>query len=131
MLGDILLVRTGFLKAYQALSPSERIDLATNPPAFLGLEPSEEMADFLHDSYFSAVVSDNPAVEAAPLPEEFEGSLHEYLIPLWGVPIGEMWDLERLSVLCEKRKGWKFLVTSAPFNVKGGVASWANAIAIL
>ena len=43
--------------------------------------------------------------------------LHEYLLALWGVPIGEMFDLERLSQECRAANRWKFFFTSAPANV--------------
>jgi len=43
--------------------------------------------------------------------------LHEYLLALWGVPIGEMFDLERLSKECRAANRWTFFFTSAPANV--------------
>jgi hypothetical protein len=48
----------------------------------------------------------------------------------WGTPIGEMWDLETLSKVCEKEGRWTFFLTSAPLNVKGGVGSPPGAIAV-
>ena len=45
--------------------------------------------------------------------------LHEYLLALWGCPLGEMVDLERLSEMCKEKKRWTFFVTSAPANVPG------------
>lgn len=56
--------------------------------------------------------------------------LHEYLLALWGVPIGEMVDLERVSELARRNARYTFFVTSAPFRTVGGVASWMNATAI-
>lgn len=47
--------------------------------------------------------------------------LHEYLLALWGCPLGEMIDLERLSQTCKEKKRWTFFVTSAPANVPGKV----------
>jgi hypothetical protein len=47
------------------------------------------------------------------------------------MPIGEIWDLERLSEVCAENKKWTFFLTSAPLNVDGGVASPPNAIAVL
>jgi hypothetical protein len=44
---------------------------------------------------------------------------------------GEFFDLERLAEKCRRRKKWTFFVTSAPFNVERGIASWGNALAIL
>lgn len=57
--------------------------------------------------------------------------LHEYLLALWGCPLGELWDLEELAAKCRKSGKWTFLLTSSPTNVNGGVGSHANAIAIL
>lgn len=57
--------------------------------------------------------------------------LHEVLLSGWGCPIGEMFDLEGLAEECRKRGRWSFFFCSEPMNVKGGVASPPNAIAIL
>lgn len=45
--------------------------------------------------------------------------LHEKLLALWGVPIGELWDLEKLAEKCVERKQWTFFLSSAPNHVKG------------
>jgi hypothetical protein len=45
--------------------------------------------------------------------------LHEYVLALWGMPLGEMFDLERLSEKCKERKRWTFFFTSSPAHVKG------------
>jgi hypothetical protein len=45
--------------------------------------------------------------------------LHEHLLALWGVPIGEMLDLERLAQRCRELGRWTFFFTSAPANVHG------------
>lgn len=60
----------------------------------------------------------------------FPAELHNWLLSQWGMPIGEMWDLERLANECEKRQRWSFFLTSSPLNTKGGVASPPNALAI-
>lgn len=57
--------------------------------------------------------------------------MHEVLLSGWGCPIGELFDLETLAVECRKRNKWSFFVCSEPLNVKGGVGSPPNAIAIL
>jgi hypothetical protein len=59
----------------------------------------------------------------------FKG-LHDHLLSMFGMPIGEMWDLEALAEECERQKRWSFLFTSSPLNVTGGVASPPNALAI-
>ena len=51
-------------------------------------------------------------------------SADEWLLTEWGTPIGEMWDLETLSKVCEKEGRWTFFLTSAPLHVKGGVGTF-------
>jgi hypothetical protein len=43
--------------------------------------------------------------------------LHEVLVAGWGCPIGELFDLEALSVQCKKSKRYSFFVASEPCNV--------------
>jgi len=128
-IGDILFVRSGFGKAYAALTAAERIALAAAPPGYIGVDQSAEMTAWIHDSYFAAVAGDQPGFESWPALGPL--TLHEQVLSFWGIGLGEFFDLERLAQLCEKRKKWTFFVTSAPFNVDRGIASWANAIAIL
>lgn len=136
-IGDILLVRSGFLKNANSLTYEQKaahhLQLhkfgLDDGQRYIGVEQSEEMLDFLHDSYFSAVAGDQPAFEAWPSRKDYY--LHEKLLALWGCPIGELWDLERLAEKCAERKQWTFFLASAPNHVKGGVSSTANALAIV
>ena len=130
--GDILLIRTGWLERHKSLTKEEKQDRSTwelTQHQYAGLEASEDMKDFLHDSYFAAAAADNPSLEVWP-PESLEASLHAALLPLWGVPIGELWDLEALSQKCRQENRWSFLVTSSPAHVPGGVGSPPNALAL-
>ncbi|KAJ9630059.1 hypothetical protein H2204_008714 [Knufia peltigerae] len=129
--GDLLFIRSGFVDHYNQLDEKERKRLGTlkaTEYTFVGVEQTEEMLDFLHDNYFSAVIGDAPAFEAWP---RSGLNLHEYLLPLWGLPIGEMWDLERLAEMCKSQNQYTFFISSAPANVPGGVGSHPNAIAII
>ena len=58
-------------------------------------------------------------------------SLHEVFLGGWGMPIGELFDLEELGRVCAELRQWTFLFTSMPLYVIGGVASPPNAQAIL
>ena len=49
---------------------------------------------------------------------------------LWGMPMGELWDLEELAEECKRQNRWSFFFTSSPLNIQGGVASPPNALAI-
>ncbi len=57
--------------------------------------------------------------------------LHDNLIALFGMPVGEMFDLDELADICQKLRKWSFFFTSAPLNFPGGVASPPNAICVL
>lgn len=118
--GDILLVRTGWIDTYNGMSRAERVKLTEVPlyqHTFVGVDQSLEMAEMLHDNYFSVVASDSPAFEVWPQSKEFNH--HINLLPLWGVPIGELWDMERLAEVCRERNQYEFFFSSMPMNVKG------------
>jgi hypothetical protein len=65
-----------------------------------------------------------------PTARQTEWALHEVLLAGWGMPIGELFDLEKLAEHCQKVKRWSFFVTSEVCNVPGGVASPPNILAI-
>jgi hypothetical protein len=73
---------------------------------------------------------------ATPSPEELadpafglELTLHSVLTYL-GLAIGEMFDLDALAQDCAASGEWTCLITSAPMQLPGGVATPANALAI-
>ncbi|RFU34127.1 hypothetical protein B7463_g2219, partial [Scytalidium lignicola] len=130
-IGDILLIRFGWVERYMELSPEERESIALRPfekLEYAGVTQDESVLDWLHDCYFAAVAGDAPTFERWPSKQKY--LLHEYLLALWGVPLGEMWDLETLAMNCQRKKRWTFFLTSSPANVPGGVCSHANATAI-
>jgi hypothetical protein len=45
--------------------------------------------------------------------------LHEYILALWGMPLGEMLDLEKLAQTCREKNRWFFFFSSAPANCPG------------
>lgn len=115
--GDILFVRSGWTKSYDALSNDECVELAnkSNPPA-IGVESSEETLRWIWDVGFAAVAGDAPSFEAWPCQDQ-RFWLHEWLLAGWGCPIGELFDLEQLSVECRKRNRWSFFFSSVPLKV--------------
>ncbi len=56
--------------------------------------------------------------------------MHIRLLPLFGMPIGEFFNLEGLADDCAGDGVYEFLFTSAPLNLPAGVASPPNALAI-
>lgn len=128
--GTILLVRTGWQSAYIALPGAERARLSYRAVEYPGLSPSEEMAEWLWDTGIVAVAADNPTLEAWPMRLD-DYVLHMPLLIHLGIPIGELWLLDRLADECRSAGRYEFFLTSAPMNLAGGVSSPANALAIL
>lgn len=56
--------------------------------------------------------------------------LHQDLIALLGLPIGEQWKLDGLAEHAANGGGYAYLVVVKPLNLVGGVGSPANAAAI-
>ena len=126
--GDILLIRTGWTKGYLAADQSTREQIASDLHA-PGIEGSIEMAGWLWDHRIAAVASDCPALE--PWPWDLSvGALHVRALCFLGMPFGELWDLEALAEDCASDDVHDFLLTSAPLNLRGGVGSPPNALAI-
>jgi kynurenine formamidase len=142
--GDVLLIRTGWLTWYRELSRDGRDQLARTAVA-AGLRSGRPSARWLWDHRVAAVAADNPAVEASPVyglmsdedlarlesepASAHELVLHMALLPMLGMPIGELWDLDDLAADCAEDGQYTFLLTSAPLNLYQGVGSPANAIA--
>ncbi|KAI0344951.1 hypothetical protein BDW22DRAFT_1426672 [Trametopsis cervina] len=124
--GDILLLRVGWTQRWLGATRAVRDALHTNA----GIEQSEDMKRFLWNNHFAAIASDQPTLERWPLPE---GSryLHSTILGLWGMPIGEFFDLEKLAEACGAANRYTFFFSSWPLNVLGGVASPPNAAAYL
>lgn len=87
-----------------------------------------ETVRWLYSKHIAAVASDCVGLEAEPVQGDI--LLHDWVLAYWGTPIGELFDLEALSEECQKQGRFSFFFTSAPLNVKGGVASPPGAIAI-
>ncbi|KAL1887681.1 hypothetical protein Sste5346_010076 [Sporothrix stenoceras] len=126
--GDILILRTGFVKACQNKTFDEQEVISHQSPGqYPGVSNSADVAEWLWDNQFAAVCGDCPSFEAWP-PKDMR--LHEILLAGFGMPIGELFDLEQLAEHCEKSQRWTFFLASSPMNIEGGVASPPNALAI-
>ncbi|MCJ1688343.1 cyclase family protein [Rathayibacter sp. VKM Ac-2927] len=139
--GDIVMIRTGWLGAFRDAPHSDGV--LRSP----GLEQSERTAAWLWDRRVAVAAADNVALEAWPAtgstltvaadttgtmpPSSHSGMLHRILIPLLGLTIGELWDLDVLAAACAQRGHYDVFVTAQPLNLLGGVGSPANAMAIL
>lgn len=103
--GDILFVHTNFLNTFRSLPPSSAAAFAAvNPPSAIGLRAGKEELEWVWEKRFAAVATDCPAFEALPFQSQ-EFWIHEWFLAGWGLPIGELFDLERLSkLLCLTKK---------------------------
>ena len=126
--GDLLVVRTGWPTLYRSLS-GERRAMLNKLPCFPGLFAGEQTARWLWNLHVSALITDVPAVESVPGNPQ-DGSLHRRLLPLLGLPLGELFDLDELSTQCRGLRRSNFLIVSAPVNLPGGCGSPSNALAI-
>lgn len=133
--GDILLLRTGWLRWYLSLDQAGRACLVgTVHPGeggltCPGLDAHRETAAWLWDHRIAAAAADNIALEALPV-DAAVGFQHRRLLPLLGIPIGEFWFLEDLADDCARDGVYEFMLVAAPLNLPGGVGSPANAYAI-
>ena len=127
--GDILLIRIGWTKFYLSASEEIKAELARET-VVPGIEASERTARWLWDNHLAAVASDSPALEALPKPAGETEFLHFNMLAFFGMPIGEMWNLEALAEDCAADGRYDFFLTSAPLNIPGGIGSPPNALAI-
>jgi kynurenine formamidase len=126
--GDLLLFRTGWLGWLRAAPHTTLTELAEHL-VVPGLLAGDEMAAYLWDAHIAAIATDLIAVEAWP-PLRERGFFHIQLITYFGMNLGELWDLDALADDCAADGVYEFMLTSAPLNIRGGVGSPPNALAI-
>jgi hypothetical protein len=145
--GDVLLIRFGWIAWYLTTDADTRAwlgDRATFRSA--GLHPGEDTWRTLWNMHIAAVGCDNPGVEIWPRGSHLEPDVaaealqdmrrvhevfaHTVLLPMLGLPLGEMFFLDDLADDCAADGKYEFMFTSAPLNLPHGVASPPNALAI-
>lgn len=122
--GDIVLVRTGWWNEFVE---------HRNGHEWTMLSPglSWRCAEWLASKHVAAVACDNLAVES--MTPEIDGvmlPLHMLTLRDMGLMLGEMWNLEQLSVACADDQRYEFLLVAAPLLISGAVGSPLNPIAI-
>ncbi len=129
--GSILLVRMGWMEAYQHCTPEQRQEMAHfEKIQSVGIDPSREMVAWLWDHRVAAIGTDCPGVEPLPMNLGDEGLLHYRALPLLGLPLGELFNLAPLAEDCARDRRYEFMVVSAPLHIEGGIASPPNAVVI-
>ncbi|PLN75302.1 hypothetical protein BDW42DRAFT_41905 [Aspergillus taichungensis] len=128
--GDILLVRVGVTKEWDTImTDAQKQEYSNNPsPLHAGVEGTTDVLRWLWDTGFAAIASDSISWEVYP--PQADVFLHEYVLAGWGMPIGELFDLEALARMCQEHQRWSFFVASIPLNMPGGVSSPPNIMAI-
>ncbi|GAB1202340.1 hypothetical protein APSETT445_000952 [Aspergillus pseudonomiae] len=128
--GDILFVRVGVTREWDTVMTDEqKKQYSDNPsPEHAGVEATTDMLRWLWDSGFAAIASDTISWEVYP--PQSDVFLHEYVLAGWGMPIGELFDLEALARTCQDLQRWSFFVASVPLNMPGGVSSPPNIMAL-
>ena len=124
--GDVLLLRMGWVTAFLAGSAERRQELYRERFSS-GLSGEEDVWEFLWDNRVAAIAADNVAVEASARPGH--PSLH-WAIGRLGITLGELFFLDELSAECAKRSRYEFLFVSKPLNLRGGIGSPPNAMAV-
>src|SRR5262245_24176509 len=122
--GDIVLVRTGVVPAFYAISdPVERTRFLVGPQAGLALD----VAGFVKERDIAAIAADNLTLEVFPAKGK---TLHMPLIHQLGVYIGEIFWLEDLAADCAADGHYEFFLAAQPLNLTRAVASPINPVAI-
>lgn len=126
--GDILMVRQGWLARFLGAPDKDARDAIFRPWAYSGLSGEEDMWEFLWDNRVAALASDSVTVEVWPIKKE-RPSLH-LAIGRLGITIGELFDFEALAEDCAADGVYLAFFSSSPLNLRGGVGSPPNAMAI-
>ncbi|KAI8143116.1 hypothetical protein BJV82DRAFT_611417 [Fennellomyces sp. T-0311] len=115
--GDILLIRTGWISAYEKSGGYDPLH-----PQCAGVVASEDTFRWLWNNGFAAVASDNFSFEAFPLKRE-GASCHSRLIGSWGMPIGEMFYLDHLAEDSALDGVYEYFFTNIPAHQQQGTLS--------
>ncbi len=144
--GDILLLRTGWLKFYFEGMTAEEKRIFPQKMCSPGLVQAYDTLAWIWDHQFSVCACDNfgfecfPPISDSPFATEVKdvpdvhprhaGMMHPSMIALLGLTIGEQWNLEALATDCAADNVWECFVAVKPLNLIGGVGSPANAFAL-
>ncbi len=126
--GDVLLVRMGWVAAFRAAKTLDERDALVRVWKFSGVSGGEDMWEFLWDHRVAAIATDTVTVEVWPMTPGAP-AMH-WAIARLGLTIGEMFDFEALAADCARDGRTTSLFTSSPLNLRGGVGSPPNALAI-
>ncbi|GAB3200988.1 cyclase family protein [Nocardioides hungaricus] len=126
-LGDILLVRTGWVELFY----EDRDRFYEQPFHEPGLVYTRAVSDWFHDQQIAAYGTDTVANEIQPQPEsDVMSVLHAALMRNLGVAFNEILWLPELAGACAGDARWSFLYCAAPLKVVGATGAPVNPLAI-
>lgn len=134
--GDVLLMHTGWCRCYLEDLDDEQRSGLVEARVFTGLGQSTRTLEWLWDHQFAMVATDTvavevmPAVDESPFHESVNRMMHPDLIALLGLHLGELWNLDGLALDCASDGVYECMVVAKPLNLRGGVGSPANALAV-
>ena len=102
-------------------------DYAGGPSPGLSLHT----APWLHRRQIAVVASDTWGLEVRPNEIDFYQPLHVIALVYMGLPIGEIFDLEEIAVVCAAEGTWEFLFVAPPLPITGAAGSPVNPLAIM
>lgn len=134
--GDCVLIHTGWAEWYLALDRGRRGETCRTRLC-TGMDQTQDTLAWLWDHQVGLAASDTFAFEALPARADSPfggdtdaGMMHQDLIALLGLPLGELWRLRDLADDCARSGCFESLLTVKPLNLTGGVGSPANAVAL-
>ena len=123
--GDFLLVRTGQMEAMRAANTWDGYPGGDAP----GL--AFDTLDWLQTKQVAAIATDTWGAEVRPNEtEEANQPWHWISIPIMGLTVGEIFDLEELARDCAEDKRYEFMFVAPALPVTGAVGSPVNPLAI-
>ncbi|WP_330253429.1 cyclase family protein [Nocardia sp. NBC_00565] len=120
--GDALIVRTGQL----GVRRGNWDDYAGGAAPGLSLHT----VPWLYEHEVAAVATDTWGVEVRPNEIEAFQPWHQVALVHMGLAVGEMFDLDALSVACAADRRYEFMLAAAPLPITGAVGSPVAAVAI-
>ncbi|WP_280270085.1 cyclase family protein [Nocardia wallacei] len=122
--GDVVLVRTGQIRLFLA---GDRTGYAVPSPGLSVRCPS-----WFHDRDVAAVANDTLTFEITP--PELENvwlAVHALHLVEMGMPQGQNWNLEELSVVCAEEGRYEFFLSAMPEPFVGATGTPVAPVAIL
>ncbi len=130
--GSILLVRTGWMQAYEKASPC-----AEDRDGAAGGAQGVRHRSIARDGRMAMGQSRRrhrhrlPRGRAVAVgASRTRARLHYRTLSMLGLPLGEQFILDPLAADCAADKRYEFMLVSVPMNLEGGIASPPNAVAI-